>query len=163
MSAPQVKKYGAGQALFNEGDTPKAIYIVQKGTVAIRKRKQGGHIEIAKIHTKEVIGELGFFDRKPRSASAICVGDVEVLEISFVSLEKVYDAIPSYLKTIFACVTERLRKANDTIRRLEKDVVTLDSEPTSSDSPSEKSKDEDLLAAINGENSDDSDPESKAS
>lgn len=99
------------------------MYLIKKGSVGIRKIKGAAYVEIAKLYSNEVLGELSFFDRLPRSASAVALSDVEVMEIKFDSLDKVYSNVPDYMKAIIACVADRLRKANDTIRRLQKNVI----------------------------------------
>lgn len=125
MKIPSKKEFAPGAFLFHEGDPSNCMYLIQKGTVAIRKQKPaGGHVEIARLYSNEVLGELSFFDRNPRSASAVALTPVEVLEIRFDALDKVYDGVPDYMKTIMASVADRLRKANDTIRRLQKNVIT---------------------------------------
>src|SRR3954470_4638509 len=98
MSSTQSRYFRPGQYLFREGDPSNCIYIVQKGTIAIQKRKAGGQVEIARVYAHEVLGEMSFFDRLPRSASAIALTEVDVTEITFESLETVYQNIPDYLK-----------------------------------------------------------------
>jgi CRP/FNR family cyclic AMP-dependent transcriptional regulator len=119
MSAEK-KSYKAGEILFNDGDPAKSLFLIQKGTISIRKKKGSTMIEVGKVTAGEVIGELSFFDRNPRSATGIAIIDVEAMEISFESLEKIYSSVPEYMKTIMAAMAERLRKANDTIRQLQK-------------------------------------------
>lgn len=102
------------------------MYLVKKGTIAIRKMKGGAFVELGRIYSNEVIGELSFFARQPRSAAAVALTEVEVLEISFKALDKIYENVPDYLKTIMASVADRLRKANDTIRRLQRNVIHED-------------------------------------
>ena len=112
--------FKTGQFIFMDGDPSKSLFLIRQGTVVIQKRKEVGSVEIARIHSNEVLGELSFFDRQARSASAVALTDVELMEIPFEDLDKVYVNVPDYLKTIIASVAERLRKANDTIRRLQK-------------------------------------------
>jgi len=114
------KFFRTGQHLFKEGEPSHCMYFIKKGTVSVRKTKGSSHIEIAKIYSNEVIGELSFFDRLPRSAAAVALSDVEALEIAFESLDKIYAKVPDYLKTIIAAVAERLRRTNDLVRRLQK-------------------------------------------
>lgn len=121
--APPTHSFHPGQVLFHEGDISRSIYLIRKGTVSIRKTKGGAQVEIARIYSNEVIGELSFFDRQPRSAAAVALTEVEVQEISFDSLDKIFSQVPEYMRTIIACMAERLRKADDVIRRLQKDVV----------------------------------------
>lgn len=123
MSAIQ-KYFRPGQYLFKEGEPSNCMYVIKRGTVAIRKMKGPAYVELGRLYSNEVLGELGFFDRQPRSAAAIALTEVEVLVIQFAQLDKIYHLVPDYLKTIMASVADRLRKANDTIRRLQKNVVT---------------------------------------
>jgi CRP-like cAMP-binding protein len=128
MSSNQ-RYFKTGQFIFKDGDSPKSMFLIRKGAVAIQKVKGDRAIELARVYSNEVLGELSFFDRQPRSASAIALTDVELMEISFDDLDKVYINVPDYLKTIIASVAERLRRANDTIRRLQK-KDTIDESPT---------------------------------
>lgn len=121
---PLKKNFAPGQYLFREGDPSQCMYLIQKGTIAVRKSKGGAWVEIGRLYSNEVLGELSFFDRQPRSAAAIALTEVEVLEIHFDALDKVYALVPEYLRAIMASVADRLRKANDTIRRLQKNVVS---------------------------------------
>lgn len=137
MSAIQ-RYFRPGQFLFREGEPSHCMFLIKKGTVAVRKRRGSGYIEIARIYTNEVIGELSFFDRQPRSAAAVALTEVEALEIDFVSLDKIYKGVPDYMKTIMASVADRLRKANEMIRRLQKDVIE---EGTESEAPAAEAED----------------------
>src|SRR4051812_46909949 len=111
MTAPTVQRFfRPGQYLFREGEPSKSMYLVKKGTVSVRKMKGAAFVEIARVYSSEVLGELSFFDRLPRSAAAIALTEVECLEIQFTSLDKVYKSVPDYMKTIIAAVADRLRK-----------------------------------------------------
>jgi CRP/FNR family transcriptional regulator, cyclic AMP receptor protein len=150
---PNERYYRPGQFLFREGEPSQCMYLVKKGSIGIRKRKGGAQIEIAKIYSNEVIGELSFFDRQPRSASAVALTEVEVLEIKFDQLDKIYKGVPDYLKTIMASVADRLRKANEMIRRLQKETVNPAGESSEGDHSEEPSA-ADILAATAGISSD---------
>ena len=113
------RTYKSGDLIFKEGDLAQSLFIINRGAVSIRKKKQKEMVEVGQIREKEVLGELSFFDRKPRSASAIAVIETEVMEITFESLEEIYKNIPSYLQTFIIAIAERLRKANEEIKRLQ--------------------------------------------
>lgn len=117
--------------IFKEGDASRSIFIIKKGTISIRKAKGNAYVEIAKLYTNEVIGEMTFFDRLPRSAYAFAATEVEVMEITFESLDQIYAQVPEYLRTIMAAMADRLRKANEMIRKLQK---TMPADPTSNSS-----------------------------
>tara|TARA_Y100000590_G_scaffold430861_1_gene544998 strand:+ start:2002 stop:2616 length:615 start_codon:yes stop_codon:yes gene_type:complete len=125
----QIKHWKKGTFLFQEGEEPKSLYLIKEGTVSVRKAKGDAFVELARIHSGEVVGELSFFDREPRSAAAVTLSDVKAMEIEFSSLDAIYAKVPDYLKTIIRSVADRLRRANETIRRLQKKQVYLDEIP----------------------------------
>ena len=116
-----IKKYKKGQTIFFEGDTPKSLFLIKDGVVAIQKRKGNQVIELSRLHSNEVLGELAFFDRANRSATAVAMTDVELHEIDFYDLQKMYEKIPDYIKRIIVNIVERLRKSNNIIKKLQKD------------------------------------------
>jgi CRP-like cAMP-binding protein len=99
------------------------MYLVMKGTISIRKMKGASYIELARVYTNEIIGELSFFDRQPRSASAFALTEVEVTEIPFDVLEKAFQATPAYMRAMIAGLADRLRKADESIKRLQKNAT----------------------------------------
>jgi CRP-like cAMP-binding protein len=117
------KYFRPGQYLFHENDQARSIFLVKRGTIAIRKRKNTAFIELGRVYANEVIGELSFFDRAPRSAAAIALTECEVLEIPFEAMEKIFETTPEYMRTIVGAMAERLRRAGDTIRRLDPNTV----------------------------------------
>lgn len=113
-----LKTFKAGQYLFKDGQTSSSMFLIRKGSVGVRKMKGSTFVEIARIYPNQVLGELSFFDRQPRSAAAVALTDVEALEIEFEALDKIWKEIPEYFKAIMASVADRLRRANETVRRL---------------------------------------------
>ncbi len=118
---PAIQKfYRQGQIIFREGEPSKSLYIIRKGCISIRKMKGNAFVEIARLYPNEIVGEMSFFDHLPRSATAVAANEVEALEIPFDGMDKIYNAIPPYMRTIMAAMADRLRKANDVVRRLQK-------------------------------------------
>lgn len=127
MVGSSTKIFKPDQSLFKEGDAPRSLFIIKRGTVGVRKTKGSAQVEIARVYSNEVLGEISFFDRLPRSASAVAVTEVEAIEITFDAMDKIYAQVPEYMRTIIASITDRLRKANETIRRLQKNIVPSES------------------------------------
>jgi CRP/FNR family transcriptional regulator, cyclic AMP receptor protein len=149
MSQPVQKYFRPGQYLFKEGEPSQCMFLIKKGTVAIRKMKGPAYVELGRLYSNEVLGELSFFDRQPRSAAAIALTEVEVLVIKFDALDKIWVGVPDYLKTIMASVADRLRKANNMIGRLQKNVITDDA-GIERDIAEEGPSASDILAATSG-------------
>lgn len=147
---PVQRHFRAGEYLFHENDPSRSLFLIRSGSVSVRKPKPGGEVEIARIHSNEVVGEISFFDRLPRSAAAVALTEVDALEITFDGLDKIFEKVPPYIKSIIASMADRLRRADDTIRKLEKDFV----QDSSQDPKSEGFSAADALAAIEPDNKD---------
>lgn len=114
----QLKK---GEELFSEGDEPTAMYIIQKGRLAIVKKKGNTNISLAELKPGDLLGEMTFFDKAPRSAGAVAIMDgTEVIELPFSALDQQWEALPAWVKSIVKAVNGHLRQANTKIRQLER-------------------------------------------
>ncbi len=118
MSAA-AKGLKAGDILFREGDTSGSMFVVKKGRLIVVKAKGSTEIELAEIGAGEMIGEMAFFDKKPRSATVKAKLDTEVIELPFSSLQTQFDAMPEWVKSIIKTINEHLRDANKRIKNLE--------------------------------------------
>lgn len=110
--------FRTGEALFHEGNDSASLFLIKVGRISIRKSVEGGFIEIAQVGPNQVIGEVGFFDEKPRSADAVAVGYCEAVEIPYEALKPIFDPAPDYLKKIMVGLASRLRDADEIIREL---------------------------------------------
>ena len=117
----RVRKLGKGDEIFKEGDEPTAMFIIKSGRVAITKSKGSSSVTLAELKQGDMIGEMAFFEKKPRSASAKALSPgTEIIELPFPALDKQYESMPVWLKAVMKTVSAHLRKANAKIRQLEK-------------------------------------------
>ncbi len=123
-----LKKLNRGEILFREGDPPDAIYVIKSGRIAITKAKGNGEIILAEKKTGEMLGEMAFFDNKPRSAGAKAVSDTEVIALPFTALYAQFKTFPEWLKAVVKTVNSQLRDANVRIKNLE--TTTNDNDET---------------------------------
>jgi CRP-like cAMP-binding protein len=114
-----VKKLSNGDILFREGDPSDAMYVIKKGRIAITKSKGSGEIVLAELKPGEMLGEMAFFDSKPRSAGAKALGDAEVIALPFAALHAQFKTFPEWLKAMVKTVNSHLRDANQRIKNLE--------------------------------------------
>ena len=117
--AGQNKILKPGQVLFAEGDQSNGMYVVRKGEILIYLDKAGTEIPLAKVGAGAMIGEMALFDKKPRSASARAVDDVEVTVISNDDFTKILKQIPKWFVTLMATLSARLRDTNAKLQDLE--------------------------------------------
>ena len=65
------KEYYAGEIIFSEGDSGKALYIVMSGSVTIVKKCDSGEKLLASLSPGSYFGELALISESPRYATAI--------------------------------------------------------------------------------------------
>lgn len=106
--------------LFREGDPSEAMYVIKSGKLGVLKSKGNSEITLAELGPGDMIGEMAFFDNKPRSASAKALADTVVIELPFKSLNAQFKSFPEWLKAIMRTVNNHLRNANQKIKVLEK-------------------------------------------
>ncbi len=114
-----VKKLSKGDILFREGDPSDAMYVIKAGRIAITKSKGSGEIVLAEKKAGEMLGEMAFFDDKPRSAGAKAMLDAEVIALPFSALHAQFKTFPEWLKAMVRTVNGQLRDANARIKNLE--------------------------------------------
>lgn len=114
-----VKKLAKGDILFREGDPSDAMYVIKAGRIAITKAKGAGEIILAEKVNGEMLGEMAFFDNKPRSAGAKAIADSEVIALPFASLHAQFKTFPEWLKAMVKTINNQMRDANTRIKNLE--------------------------------------------
>ncbi|MEO0334780.1 MAG: cyclic nucleotide-binding domain-containing protein [Pseudomonadota bacterium] len=119
MANSGVKEIKKGEILFREGDPSDAMYVIKKGRIAITKAKGSKEIVLAELVAGEMLGEMAFFDDKPRSAGAKASVDAEVIALPFVALHAQFKTFPEWLKAMVKTVNSHLRNANQRIKNLE--------------------------------------------
>jgi len=115
----ELKKLAQGEILFKEGDLSQSMYIVKTGRLTVFQG-EGREIVLAEVGPDEVVGEMAYFDRKPRSASVKAKVSSEVLELPYKALESQFDALPNWIQALVKAINEHLRRANARIQELER-------------------------------------------
>ena len=72
------RTYSAGEVIFNESDPANELFVIQSGTVEIRRRN--GLLDT--LSEKNISGEMALIDGEPRSAKALAATPVALVPIS---------------------------------------------------------------------------------
>lgn len=107
-----------GDILFRENDNSFQFYILQDGIVEIYKTSPDGQkIILAEAGEGTSIGEFAMIDRRPRSATAQAKTEVTAIEVSEDGYQKLLSELPEWAVAVMRGLVERLRNANEIIRR----------------------------------------------
>lgn len=107
------------EILFKFGDPAECMYIVRKGALKVYFTKGTEEIELAVLKDGAIVGEMAFFDQKPRSASVKAMGPTEVTEITKTDFDKLLQQVPKWVVTMMQSLVTRLRQTNERLQALE--------------------------------------------
>ncbi len=120
FSHAEVRHVGAGLALVQAGEHDRALYLLTEGTVGVRLPRDESPFKT--IDAPSVVGELAFFDGRPRSATLDAVTDVEVVRLDEAGFERLAEAAPelahAMLRDLARILALRLRMASEVIANL---------------------------------------------
>ena len=75
----QIRKEPSGVTIFNQGDTPKNLYLILTGSLLVTEYSEDGKTVSHELITKgDYFGEIALIDQKKRSASVITIDNVEL-------------------------------------------------------------------------------------
>jgi CRP-like cAMP-binding protein len=120
FSHAEVRHIGAGLALLQAGEEDRALYLLTEGTVGVRLPRDEGTFKT--IDAPSVLGELAFFDGRPRSATLDAVTDVEVVRLDVPGFDRLAEAAPDLAMAMIVELARilalRLRLASAVIAEL---------------------------------------------
>jgi len=102
------RSYKDNDMIFCEHEPGKELYIIQKGKVKITKIVNNNEVMLAVLQAGDIFGEMAILDNKPRSASAIAWGDVELLAINKANFEGMVKAQPQLATRLITLLSERI-------------------------------------------------------
>lgn len=83
LGCVRVRRFSDGDAIISQGERNESVYIIADGEVTIERDDDhdGEAVTLARLRAGAVFGELALISDEPRQASAIAVGDVDLLEV----------------------------------------------------------------------------------
>lgn len=104
-----------GENLFLKDDHAHHIYIVKLGQLEVYQTLDGEDFILGLIKEREVVGEMAFLEKTPRSASVRAKERCEVLALNLENLHAYLEAQPFWLSMMLHSLVDRLRAANTKI------------------------------------------------
>ena len=119
LEAAQREHYASGAAIFRKGDLPRYLYVVDEGAVDIVLPTIADDVIVATFEAGSFFGELGVFDRQPRTATAHASIDSELICIPLDAVASLVENHPPAAKQFMSIIIERLRGADEMLSRLQ--------------------------------------------
>ena len=103
-----VMDFRAGDIIFREGDPPRYMYVVLKGSVEVSARDR----VVETIREGNAFGMLSLVDDKPRSTTACAKDDCELALLDQKKFRFMVDETPNFVWLVINEFASRLRAAN---------------------------------------------------
>ncbi len=104
-----IKGYAAGDVIIEEGTKGTSAYIILTGTVDVTKRAGKGEVKMATLGERQVFGEMGLIEDRPRSATVKAMSDLKVRVIDREHFNELLRTKPSVLIPILKSLFEMLK------------------------------------------------------
>jgi CRP-like cAMP-binding protein len=116
----QPKQFKPDEAIVQKGEEPKDLFFIMSGTAEVRITKDF----CVELNAGDSIGELAFFDQRPRSATVFARDNVQVAQLSresFFQLNKDFPAMAQRItQNVIIILGDKIRQTDEEIRRREK-------------------------------------------
>ena len=113
-------RYGAGEMIVQEGDSPDAVYVVLSGTVEVLRNSAQGPVRVAQLRDGAIVGELSVLCDSLRTASIAAVDEVWMLKIE----KSIFLDLMMHSPQLAMAVNRELA------RRLESMLATISASPS---------------------------------
>ena len=112
------RDYPAGEVLFREGDRGQQMFVVQAGSVEIRRRVGDSERIVAVVPPGEFFGEMALIDERPRSATAVALRRSNLLAVDGPTFEAMILTNGKFALKIIKVLSERIRRSNEQVSDL---------------------------------------------
>jgi CRP-like cAMP-binding protein len=121
------RKYKSGESVFCQNDPSAGMYIILDGTV--RVIFEPTNEVLAELGHGDFFGELALIDDTPRSATVVAQTDCDMLAFFRSDLLDLIQRKPrlglKITEQLMAVVSERLRRSNEQVQEMRKELYQL--------------------------------------
>ena len=103
--------YGDDQIIFKEGSSGDWVYVVLSGSVEVSKTIGGKKFIMGLLRPDEVFGELAFFGRIKRMATARAIGKTNVGILDRTSLDVEFNGLSADFRAILVAFAKRFENS----------------------------------------------------
>lgn len=114
IEGPLTLNLAKGELICAAGEESYDLYIIHSGKLLVYVNDGTKVTPLAYLNAGEYLGELSFFDHKPRSAHVVTLEEATLIKIP---VDQLKTQFPEWLITIAQSITTKLRRTGDVIRQ----------------------------------------------
>ncbi|MFM1848302.1 MAG: hypothetical protein RL417_1776 [Pseudomonadota bacterium] len=102
-------EFAAGEPIVRQGESGQTMYVVRRGraTVSVCAPGSAESKIVAEVGSGDFFGEFAILTGEPRHASVIAVEDIELVAVSKIALERIFEKRPKLVEEIVAVIEAR--------------------------------------------------------
>jgi len=108
-----------GEIIIEEGSDSEEMYVVVDGELVVTKHSGDRDVELGRIASGDVVGEIALLDDAPRTATVSAARLTKAIRVPVAAFEDLLSD-PRVVRRMFRTVTSRLRGIEDTLRHEER-------------------------------------------
>ena len=116
------RKLANGEIIFREGDVGDVAYLIESGSVVIRKAFEDGEVDLATLAPGEFFGEMSIIDGSPRMASAYAAAKTVLIKIPRAQFESRLSDLDPFMRALVQILVNNLRNVHRAYMRRPRSV-----------------------------------------
>ncbi|MBL0140832.1 MAG: cyclic nucleotide-binding domain-containing protein [Betaproteobacteria bacterium] len=105
----EVRQYGGGEVLFEEGAAPDGLYLLRRGSVMVSRRIASREVVLSYLSAGNYVGEMALLTDSPRSATVRAAVTTEAIVLDAGAFKRVLGRNPLWREEMETRFLERLR------------------------------------------------------
>jgi CRP/FNR family cyclic AMP-dependent transcriptional regulator len=113
-----IEDFDDGECIFEEGDTGRDLYIIQSGSVQIRKKTGSHEFDLTVFNKGDFFGDMALLQSLPRYASAYAKGKTRLLILKPAGFLLKIRRDPTFAFEMIQQLSYRVKMTNDRLLEL---------------------------------------------
>lgn len=105
----------AGTIVIRQDEKGNCAYLVQSGSVSVYTETEGKTVELARLATGQIFGEMALIFDEPRTASVKAVEDCNLIVLTRDTLKQKLDKSDPTIKALVTMLMQRIVSSNNTV------------------------------------------------
>ncbi|MAE51518.1 MAG: cyclic nucleotide-binding protein [Micavibrio sp.] len=114
-----------GTLIIKQGEAGNCAYLIQSGVVRVYTQHEEKKIDLAKLGSGQIFGEMALIFDENRSASVVAVEDCNLIILTRQTLKQKLDRSDPTVRAIVTMLTQRVVTANNEVINKKSDIQDL--------------------------------------
>ncbi len=114
-----------GTLIIKQGEEGNCAYLLQSGTVRVYSQHEEKKIDLARLGSGQIFGEMALIFDERRSASVVAVDDCNLIILTRQTLQQKLDRSDPTIRAIVTMLTQRVLSANNEVMNKKSSVNDL--------------------------------------